>query len=309
MGNPTPGRELRRPASAPGVSRRRPFRVDGREYPFESRWLERAGSAMHYVDEGEGRPVLMLHGNPTWSFLYRRVIRDLRDECRCIAPDYPGFGLSDHPPDYGYTPGEHARWVGELVDELGLDGIVVVGQDWGGPIALRTAVDRPDRTAGAVLANTWCWSPDWPVRLFSRAMGGSTLGRWLQLEHNFFARRLVPMGIHRPERRTEPVLEAYRRPFPDRESRVGTWVFPRSIRTFAGWLEATWRELDGIVPLPVELVWGAKDPAFGREAYVERWRGRFPDARVDRVADAGHYLQEDRPERMAQAVTRCLHRI
>lgn len=291
------------------MSRRRPFPVDEGEYPFESRWLERDGSAMHYVDVGEGRPVLMLHGNPTWSYLYRRVIPDLATECRCVAPDYPGFGFSEHPPGYGYTPGEHARRVGELVDELRLDGVVVVGQDWGGSIGLRAAVERPARTAGLVLANTWCWAPDWRLRLFSRAMGGSTLGRWLQLERNFFARRVVALGIHRPERRTEAVLEAYRKPFPDRESRRGTWVFARAIRTSAGWLEATWRKIGGLGRLPVELVWGTRDPALGREAYLERWRERFPGASVDRVEDAGHYLQEDRPKRLADGVRRCLRRI
>lgn len=291
------------------MSRERPFEVDEGAYPFESRWLERDGAAMHYLDEGEGTPVLLLHGNPTWSFLYRRVIRELREECRCVAPDYPGFGFSDHPPGYGYTPGEHAAWVGALVDRLGLDGFVAVGHDWGGPIGLRVAVDRADRAAGLVLSNTWCWAPDWRMRLFSRIMGGRTVGRWLQMERNAFARRVVPLGIHRAERRSPEVLEAYRRPFRRREDRRGTWVFPRAIRTFAGWLEATWRELDRLRRRPAELVWGQRDPALGREAHLARWTDRLPRAAVDRVADAGHYLPEDRPERVAAGVRRCLDRI
>lgn len=270
--------------------------------------MERGGSAMHYLDEGEGRPVLLLHGNPTWSFLYREVIRELREGCRCVAPDYPGFGFSDHPPGYGYTPEEHAAWVGTLVDRLGLDGLVVVGQDWGGPVGLRVAAERPGRVAGLVLANTWCRAPDWRMRLFSRLMGGEKLGRWLQLERNFFARRVVPLGIHRPERRTGRVLAAYRRPFPDRESRRGTWVFPRAIRSSAAWVEATWREMGRLEPVPVEFVWGTRDPVLGRERYLERWWDRFPAAGVDRVDDAGHYLQEDRPERVSAAVRRCLER-
>lgn len=287
----------------------RPFPVPERLYPFEDRWVERSGVAMHYLDEGEGRPVLLLHGNPTWSFLYREVIRGLSGECRCVAPDYPGFGFSDHPPEYGYTPEEHAGWVGELVDRLGLDGFVVVGQDWGGPIGLRVAVERPGRTAGLVLANTWCWEPDWRMRLFSRLMGGETLGRWLQLRRNFFARRVVPRGIHRPERRRAAVLEAYRRPFPDPESRRGTWVFPRALRTSAGWVAETREELDLLDGVPVELAWGTRDPALGRESQLERWRERFPAAGVDRIDDAGHYLQEDRPGRVAAAVRRCLARV
>src|SRR5512133_261074 len=96
-------------------------------YPFESCWHERGGVRMHYVDEGSGQPILMCHGNPTWSFLYRNVIVELRDRFRCVAVDYPGFGLSDRPDGYGYTPAEHARVVGALVDELGLEGIILMG--------------------------------------------------------------------------------------------------------------------------------------------------------------------------------------
>ncbi|MBI1819255.1 MAG: alpha/beta fold hydrolase, partial [Nitrospirae bacterium] len=88
---------------------------------------------MHYVDEGNGTPVLLLHGNPTWSYLYRNIIKELVHEARLIAPDYPGFGFSDHPPGYGYTPVEHAEWVSALIDHLGLKKMILVCQDWGGP--------------------------------------------------------------------------------------------------------------------------------------------------------------------------------
>lgn len=101
------------------VPRSRPFQLPEAEYPFAGQWLEGDGVAMHYLDEGAGRPVLLLHGNPSSSFLYRDVIKELRDACRCIAPDYPGFGFSDHPPGYGYTPEEHAAWIGALIDLCG----------------------------------------------------------------------------------------------------------------------------------------------------------------------------------------------
>jgi haloalkane dehalogenase len=91
-------------------------------FPFQSRWLQTDGTRVHYIDEGTGPPILMCHGNPTWSFLYRKVILRLRDRFRCVAVDYPGFGLSDRPERYGYTPAEHAVIVGRLVDHLQLDG-------------------------------------------------------------------------------------------------------------------------------------------------------------------------------------------
>ncbi len=117
-------------------------------YPFESRWLTTSVGDVHYVDEGQGSPIVFLHGNPTWSFLYRRIIVALRHRFRCIAVDYPGFGLSDRPTGYGYTPMEHAAVVGEVVDRLELDGVIVMGHDWGGPIGLSVPPTGPTAWQG-----------------------------------------------------------------------------------------------------------------------------------------------------------------
>jgi len=187
------------------MPRTRKFEIDRAEYPFADRWLERGGSALHYLDEGSGPAVLMLHGNPTWSFLYRNVIKQLGGACRSIAPDYPGFGFSDHPPGYGYTPQEHAEWVRALIDAAGLERFVLVVQDWGGPIGLSIAVERPDAVVGLVILNTWAWPPDPRMAVFSLVMGGP-IGKYLHLRRNFFARKIVPSGIARAERRTPAIL-------------------------------------------------------------------------------------------------------
>ncbi len=105
-------------------------------YPFESKWFESSVGRVHYIDEGEGRPIVFCHGQPMWSFLYRHIVIGLRDRFRCVVIDYPGYGLSVRPDGYGYTPREHAGVVGELVDHLALDDMIVMGQDWGGPISL-----------------------------------------------------------------------------------------------------------------------------------------------------------------------------
>jgi haloalkane dehalogenase len=112
---------------------------------------------VHYVDEGSGPVIMFFHGNPTWSFRYRYVIIGLRDQFRCIAVDYLGFGLSDRPSGFGYTPEEHAQVVGDLVDHLDLDGYLTMGQDWGGPISMAVATTRADRVRGVILGNTWFW--------------------------------------------------------------------------------------------------------------------------------------------------------
>ena len=141
------------------------FRPDPSLFPFASRWFDGAGPRVHFVDEGHWPPVVMFHGNPTWSFLYRNVIVALRDRFRCVAVDYPGFGLSERPAGYGYTSAEHAAVVGKLVDHLGLDDFMVVGQDWGGPIGMTVALERAERVSGMVFANTWYWPADALVRL------------------------------------------------------------------------------------------------------------------------------------------------
>ncbi len=124
------------------------FAPDKALFPFQSRWFDGAGPRIHYIDEGAGRPVVMFHGNPTWSFLYRKVIQQLSGRFRCVAMDYPGFGLSERQSGYDYTSEEHARVIGKLVDHLNLDGFIVVGQDWGGPIGMTIAMERGQQRGG-----------------------------------------------------------------------------------------------------------------------------------------------------------------
>lgn len=280
----------------------RPFVIDQHEYPFASHWLVHDGIRLHYVDEGSSVPVLLLHGNPTWSFLYRDVIKALRGTVRLIAPDYPGFGCSDHPPGYGYTPVEHAQWVTRLVDSLALDRFILVGHDWGGPIGLSLAVERPDRIAGLVLSNTWCWPPTWDAWLFSLIMGSRGLGWFLNVRLNAFARWIVPWGVAHKARLTPSVRLAYTAPFPTPSSRRGTWTFPQAIRRSAAWLAEIADRLHVLRHTPAVLVWGMQDPAFGHARVPARWRALLPQAEVDSVHDARHYVPEDRPDRVVAAI-------
>src|SRR5882757_4657479 len=150
----------------------RPAWVDDELFPFESRFVTLDRHTVHYVDEGSGPTLLFLHGNPTWSFDYRDVVRALRDEFRCVALDYPGFGLSSAGPGYRYLPEEHAAVVGDVVDHLGLSDFTLVAHDSGGPIGLYAVEQRPDTFERLVLANTWAWplNGDLVVELVSRLM-------------------------------------------------------------------------------------------------------------------------------------------
>ncbi len=271
-------------------------------YPFQSRWAEFDGIRLHYVDEGSGAPIVMCHGNPTWSFLYREVILGLRDRFRCIAMDHPGFGLSDRPERYGYTPQEHAALVGRLVDQLGLDGFIVMGQDWGGPIALKVAVDRKARVAGGVFMNTWYWPADLSFTIFSLIMSTPPMQARI-LDRNFFVETIMPNSVARP---LEPaVMDTYRRAQPNREARRGAAEFPRQIRKARPLLAELERRVPAVLGgKPVALVWGMRDRGFGHRRIVDRWKRDLPQADVTILRNASHYVQEDAPDEIAAAVVR-----
>ncbi len=283
------------------------FAPDKVLFPFQSRWFDEAGPRVHYIDEGAGRPVLMFHGNPTWSFLYRKVIQQLSGRFRCVAMDYPGFGLSERPSGYGYTSEEHARVIGKLVDHLNLDGFIVVGQDWGGPIGMTIAMERANRVAGMVFANTWYWPAKGSLVTFSLVMSSPPL-QWLILNRNSFVNFIMPRSVATPM--DANVFKSYQDAQPNPEARRGVAEFPRQIRLARPMLErlaATAPKALGAKPM--ELVWAMKDPAFGNEQVLARWQRDFPSANVTKLANANHYIQEDAPEAVAAAVDRVQKRI
>ena len=269
-------------------------------YPFESRWLESSVGPVHYVDEGDGRPILFLHGNPTWSFLYRHLIRALRERFRCVAVDYPGFGLSERPGGYGYTPMEHARVVGELVDRLELDALIVMGHDWGGPIGTAVASARADRIAGLVIGNTWLGAPDLRARVFSRVMSSSPFQSAI-LERNFFVERFVPLGVVRDLSELE--MDHYRAAQPTAGQRVGVAELPRQIVAATPWLEGLAHDVPAKLGSKRTLIaWPMRDSAFPAKRNVPRMRAIFPDATVLELPKARHYFQEDASPEVAAAI-------
>lgn len=277
------------------------FTPDPTLYPFESRWFDSSAGRMHYIDEGTGTPILFCHGNPTWSFLYRGIVSRLRDRFRCIAVDYLGFGLSEHPESYGYTIEEHARTTGELVDHLGLDGFIVMGQDWGGPVSLAVATARAGRVSGVVLGNTWFWPSGLTLRLFSRFLGTGLMQRKI-LEDNFFVERIMPAG----SAKTLSELERahYRRVQPSPTARRGIALMPKQLIGATPLLERLSREVpEKLGSKPALITWGMKDIGF-RPAMITKMRAAFDDVVVLELPRAKHYIQEDAPAEIAEAIAK-----
>jgi haloalkane dehalogenase len=286
----------------------RPFEVDPSEYPFADHWMPYRDGYLHYVDEGQGPTVLLLHGNPTWSYIYRNVIKPLRADCRVVAPDYPGFGMSKAPSGYAFTPQEHSAAIEELIRQLGLSHLVLVVQDWGGPIGMNYAVRNRKNLRGVVVMNTWAWPASGLQNIFSIVMGGWPIGYLLQTRRNYFAKSMLPNGFYRSDRVTETLRKAYTDPFPTPGSRVPTWIFPRQIRKARRWLADIESELPNLSDLPAGILWGTHDDPGFPVADMERWQHILHNQETETLDDASHSVQEDRPDRVVASIRKILER-
>lgn len=268
--------------------------LDRSLYPFRNCFLEIDGNQIHYVDEGHGPPLLLLHGNPTWSFLYRHIITLLAPHFRCIAVDYPGFGLSRARPGYSFRPREHSDVLEKFVSALGLDDFSLMVQDWGGPIGLGLAGRQPDRVRFLIICNTWAWPAQGTQHLeqFSKLVG-SSIGRWLILNFNAFVNLVVPFGTSRRMSRAE--MRAYRGPFATRQSRLPTAIFPREILYSKDYLVEVESNLAKIRDKPALILWGDSDTAF-RAAERSRFEQIMQNHRTCILKGARHFVQEDAPE-------------
>lgn len=293
----------------PDNQKQRPFIVDKDEYPFKSHWFEKDGVSMHYVDEGEGFPIVLTHGNPDWSFLNRNIIKGMSGEARVIAYDLPGFGFSDTPEGFNWTPQEHAEWISALVNEhLKLEKYIIVVQDWGGPTGLWVASGNPEKVAGMVISNTWAWKSDGMNAEFSMQMRQPEMQRKL-LDENLLPAVLMPSLLNEKSRENKAITDAYVMPFPTPASRMGTAVFPQQITLAEPWLEELGHRMESLSDKPVELIFGLKDDFLGNENVQKRWRSMYPDATVHLLPDAGHFSQEDSPESFVFSLKRLLQKI
>jgi cis-3-alkyl-4-acyloxetan-2-one decarboxylase len=277
-------------------------------FPFEPRYVQAGDVRLHYVDEGprNARPLLFVHGNPTWSYLWRLPVSELAAQGRrCIAFDHMGFGRSDKPSQLRrYTLQTHIDNALALIDELDLRDVVLVAHDWGGPIGLGAMLERADRLRGLALINTWAWELPSFLPPFVREFRTEGLGEILALGGNLFVES-IPGGM--AQRATDPVMmDAYRAPFPDYWSRVGALAFQRDIplterdrsAALMGAIHERLQKLD----VPVTLVWGMRDRVF-QPVFLDQWRELFPDAKVVELADAAHFVPEDRPDAVVEALS------
>ncbi|MFT4577542.1 MAG: pimeloyl-ACP methyl ester carboxylesterase [Nitrospinales bacterium] len=270
-------------------------------YPFTSHTLELNSSKYHFLDEGQGETLLMLHGNPTWSFYYRNLILGLKKSYRCVVPDHMGMGKSDKPQNYNYTLSQHIDNLEALVDKLGLNDITLVLHDWGGAIGMGFAVRHPKKIKRLVLFNTAAFlSEEIPIRLKLCRVPG--FGAIAIRRFNAFALAAVNMACKNKERMTDEVRAGYLDPYNNFANRIATLRFVQDIpmnpdAPSYSVVKNIEENLDQFKSLPIMIAWGAKDFVFN-DHFLKRWQGIFPEAEVHHVQDAGHYVVEDAHERI-----------
>jgi haloalkane dehalogenase len=269
-------------------------------FPFESQFATVGQAELHYVDEGTGPPLLMLHGNPSWSVIYKGLIESLQGACRCIAVDLAGFGLSKAPPGFSYRPEDQAPLIAGLIERLELRDATLLAHDWGGPVGLAAMLATEGRITRLCLGNTWAWpvNGDLHFEWFSKLLG-SRLGRLLAERYAIFVNGIMPTAMRR-RRLTRDELALYRAPFKSRASRRPMHVLPAAIigsRDCLAGIEQAIGKFHG----PVRLVWPEADIAF-REKELRHWLRLLPQAEVIHLKNCGHFLWLDAPEECAEAV-------
>jgi haloalkane dehalogenase len=279
-------------------------------YPFESHVFDRDGLRLHYLDEGGGEPVVMLHGNPTWSYYYRNLVTALRDRFRCIVPDHIGCGLSDkpQPPRYDYSLKSRVDDLTALLDHLGVrERVTLIMHDWGGMIGMAWAARHVEAVKKLVILNTAAFhlprTKRFPFRLW---LGRNTsLGAWLIRSRNLFCTHAANVGVKRKPMLPE-VRRWYLQPYDSWENRVAVLQFVQTIPLKSadpGYeiVSEVEQSLPKFANTSTLICWGIKDFVFDRH-FLEEWERRMPHAQVKRFEDCGHYILEDAAEEIVPLV-------
>ena len=264
-------------------------------YPFEPRRFDTGHGVMSYLDEGDGdEAVVMVHGNPTWSFYYRNLVLAMRGQMRCIVPDHIGCGLSDKPQDFDYTLPNHIRNLTALLDSLQLKRIHLIVHDWGGPIGLGTLLPQAEKLGRVVILNTAAFADTvvpWRIRLCRAPV----LGEWLVRGFNGFAWPATWMAVTKPL--SGEVKDGFLFPYDSWANRIATHRFVVDIPSGRGTAsDVALAKIESALPVlhekSVQIIWGGQDFCFNRH-YYDRWRHLLPSAAASYLEDAGHYVLED----------------
>jgi len=283
-----------------------------RHYPWPGAFHTAAsGHQQHYLDEGTGEVLLMVHGNPTWSFYYRRLVAELSSDYRCVVPDHVGSGLSDKPEEWTYRLQDHIDNLVSLIDHLDLNDVTLLVHDWGGAIGFGAALARSERIRRLVVFNTAVFMEKVPlsIRFARKPLIGEAMVQGL----NGFLRGGLIRGIVDRKRMRDGVGAGYSAPYDSYRNRLGHLKFIRDIPLEDGHptratIDRLDREVDSLARLPTMFLWGDRDFVFTPRFLHEHWLKKFPEAEVHQFPDAAHWVVEDAHDEIVPLIRDFLQR-
>ena len=275
--------------------------LDRNEYPFTSKYFDVNGHQMHFIDEGQGDTLLFVHGTPSWSFDFRKVINTLKSDFRCIAIDNIGFGLSDKPEHYDYSTHGHSKTLEKFVLGHNLTDLTLVVHDFGGPIGLYFAIQHPERIKKLIILNSWLWSSkDDPDYIKLSKVLKSPLLPFLYKYLNFSPKVILPQSFG-DQKLPKRLLKQYTQPFADKTQRNGALAFAHSLLNDQDWFEELWNKKQAISDKPTLFIWGMKDPAI-KPHNLEKFVSGFPNSKAIKLDTCGHFPQEEQSETVAKSI-------
>jgi haloalkane dehalogenase len=275
--------------------------LDKNEYPFSSKFFTINEKNLHFIDEGEGEIILFVHGTPSWSFDYRKIIKKLSPEYRCIAIDHIGFGLSDKPKDYDYSTQNHSKTLEKFILQKNLTNITLVVQDFGGPIGLNFAIQHPERIKNLVILNSWLWSSENDTDYIKlKKVLKSPILPFLYRNLNFSPRFILPQSFG-DKKLPKQLLKQYTKPFADRTQRNGALAFARSLLNDQDWFEELWEKRYSISSKKTLFIWGMKDSII-KPHNLEKFQNGFENSFTVKLESAGHFPQEEEYEKVSNAI-------
>ncbi|MBC7889069.1 MAG: alpha/beta fold hydrolase [Ferruginibacter sp.] len=275
--------------------------LDKNEYPFVSNYFTVNNTQQHYIDVGTGETLLFVHGTPSWSFDFRKLIKELLQQYRCIAVDHIGFGLSGKPADYDYSTQNHGKTLEAFIDHLQLKNISLVLHDFGGPIGFDYALKNPENISRIIVLNSWLWdSGAEPGFAKLKKILKSPLLPFLYRNFNFSARYLLPasFGEHKLPAK---ILQQYIKPFNKRSERTGPLAFARSLVNDQRWFEELWMQRSVLNTKPMLFIWGMKDK-FITGNYLDKFISGFSNSFVKKLDTCGHFPQEECADEVTQSI-------
>lgn len=271
------------------------------EYPFNSKYFDTNGQKLHFIDEGRGETILFVHGTPSWSFDYRNIIKNLKENFRCVAIDHIGFGLSDKPEHYDYTTKNHSKTLEKFVIEKQLNNITLVVHDFGGPIGLNFAIQHPEKIKNLIILNSWLWSSENDADYIKlKKVLKSPLLPFLYRYLNFSPRFILPQSFG-DKRLSKVLLKQYSKPFADKTQRNGALSFAKSLLNDQKWFEELWNKRNAISDKPTLFIWGMKDSVI-KPHNLEKFQSGFTNFKTVQLETSGHFPQEEQPEKVTNVI-------